>query len=158
MDQLLFTPSSILSLLTQIDELKDKQIELTESLDGSLHLSIGNSKYVIQEEHPVEFEVDNDVVEEVDELNEDTYLDLQESGDVEMDFVTELDEDSVAVKGGILSELFKTLAVGGMVRLTSKMLTPKQQKEFDDYTSQHMTYYEQQKAKRDNIYQFRRRG
>ena len=136
MEQILFTPSALLSILTQIDELRDKEIEVTENLDNTLQLRIGESVYAINEEQPVEFEVDEEVVEQVEELNEDTYIDLQESGDIDMDFVTEIDEDSTAVEGGILSELFKTLAVGGMVRLTSKMLTPKEQKLFDIYESE----------------------
>lgn len=157
MEQLLFTPASLLSVLTQIDELRDKEIEITENLDNTLQLRIGESVYVINEEQPVEFEVDEEVVEQVEELNEDTYVDLQESGDIEMDFVTEIDEESTAVEGGILSELFKTLAVGGMVRLTSKMLTPKEQKLFDKYTEEHMSRNERSQAIRDNVYQFRRR-
>lgn len=157
MEQLLFTPASLLSVLTQIDELRDKEIEITENLDNTLQLRIGESVYVINEEQPVEFEVDEEVVEQVEELNEDTYVDLQESGDIEMDFVTEIDEESTAVEGGILSELFKTLAVGGMVRLTSKMLTPKEQKLFDKYTEEHMSRNQRAQAIRDNVYQFRRR-
>lgn len=156
MEQLLLTPSSLLSILTQIDELKDKDIEITESLDGTLQLRIGDSVYILNEENPVEFEVEEEVVEQVDEVNQDTYLDLQESGEVEMEF--DEDEYSTAVEGGILSELFKTLAVGGMVRLTSKMLTPKEEKLFDKYTREHMSQAEMRDARKNNIYQFRKRG
>ena len=157
MEQLLFTPASLLSILTQIDELRDKEIEITENLDNTLQLRIGESVYVINEEQPVEFEVDEEVVEQVEELNEDTYIDLQESGDIDMDFVTEIDEDSTAVEGGILSELFKTLAIGGMVRLTTNMLNPREQKLFDKYTEEHMTKREREEAIKNKVYQFRRR-
>ena len=122
MEQQLFTPAALLSLLSQIDELKDKQLELTETLDGTMQLCIGDSVYAIEDVAPVVFEVEPEVVEQVDDLNEETYSDMQEIGEVEM-FDTE--DDDIPIEGGILSELFKTLAVGGMVRLTSKMLTPK---------------------------------
>lgn len=157
MDQLLFTPSALLSLLVQIDELKDKEIGITENLDGTIQLRVGQSTYQINDVNTAEFEVDSEVISEVDDLNEDTYLDMQETSDIDMDFVTEIDEDSKTVQGGILSELFKTLAVGGMVRLTAKMLTPKEQKLFDKYTSEHMTRAEQERARKNNIYKFKRR-
>lgn len=155
MDQQLFTPAALLSLLSQIDELKDKQLELTETLDGIMQLCIGDSVYAIEDVAPVVFEVEPEVVEQVDDLNEDTYSDMQEIGEVEM-FDTE--DDDIPIEGGILSELFKTLAVGGMVHLTSKMLTPKEEKLFDKYTREHMSQAEMQDARRNNIYQFRKRG
>ena len=68
------------------------------------------------------------------------------------------EDDDIPIEGGILSELFKTLAVGGMVRLTSKMLTPKEEKLFDKYAREHMSQAEMQDARRNNIYQFRKRG
>lgn len=157
MDQLLFTPAALLSLLVQIDELKDKEIGLTENLDGTIQLTVGQSTYQINDNTSVEFEVDSEVIEELDDLNEDTYLDMQDVADVDMDFVTELDEDSTAVQGGILSEFFKTLAVGGMIRLTAKMLSPKEQKLFDKYAAENMSHADYEKARKSNVYEFKRR-
>ena len=48
MEQQLFTPAALLSLLSQIDELKDKQLELTETLDGTMQLCIGDSVYTMR--------------------------------------------------------------------------------------------------------------
>ena len=155
MEQQLFTPAALLSLLSQIDELKDKQLELTETLDGTMQLCIGDSVYTIEDVAPVVFEVEPEVVEQVDDLNEETYSDMQDTGEVEM---IDTQDDDIPIEGGILSELFKTLAVGGMVRLTSKMLTPKEEKLFDKYTREHMSQAEMQDARRNNIYQFRKRG
>ena len=45
MGNLLFTPSAVLDLLVQIDELKDKEVGIVETLDGNLQLSIGDSDY-----------------------------------------------------------------------------------------------------------------
>lgn len=155
MEQQLFTPAALLSLLSQIDELKDKQLELTETLDGTMQLCIGDSVYTIEDVAPVVFEVEPEVVEQVDDLNEETYSDMQDTGEVEM---IDTQDDDIPIEGGILSELFKTLAVGGMVRLTSKMLTPKEEKLFDKYAREHMSQAEMQDARRNNIYQFRKRG
>jgi len=158
MEQVLFTPAALLSVLSQIDELQGKEIEVTECLDGKIQLRIDQSVYLIEDAASLELEVTDDVIEEVDELNEDAYIDLNQSGDVEVDFVTDIDDDSTTVQGGFLSELFKTLAVGGMVRLTAKMLSPKEQKLFDKYTEEHMTKAERDYARRNNVYQFRKRG
>ena len=57
-----------------------------------------------------EIPVEDEVVEEVSDINDSA---LEEIEDIEF-------EDTV--EGGILSEALKTLAVGGMVRLTSKLL------------------------------------
>lgn len=154
MEQQLFTPAALLSILSQIDELKDKELEITETLDGAMQLRIGDSVYAIEDVAPVVFEVEPEVVEQVDDLNEETYSDMQDSGDIDMLDTT---DDDIPVQGGILSELFKTLAVGGMVRLTTKMLTPKEQKLFNKYTEEHMRKQDRERAVRDNIYQFRRR-
>ena len=49
MAQILLTPATLLSILVQIDELQNKDIQLSENPDGSLGLSIGTSDYHI---HP----------------------------------------------------------------------------------------------------------
>lgn len=146
MDEILLTPSSLLSILVQIDELKDKNIQVVEGLDGTLQICIGDSTYVIEEKNPVEFEVENEVVYEVDDLNQETYEDLKETEGIEL---------SDSIEAGVLSQLFKTLAVGGLVRLTAKMLSPKEEKLFDKYTQEQMTERERREAKKNNVYQFK---
>lgn len=148
MEQLLLTPSALLSILVQVDELKDKNIQVVETLDGNLQVTIGDSNYEIVEDDLVELEVPGEVVEEVEDLNESTYVDLQECEEVEL---------CDSVEGGILSEIFKTLAVGGLVRLTTKMLTPKEEKLFNKYAEKNMTQKERREAEKSNLYQFRRK-
>ena len=46
--QLMFTPASVVDLLLQIDELKDKTIIIAETPDGQLQLTIGDSIYMIE--------------------------------------------------------------------------------------------------------------
>lgn len=147
MDQLLLTPAALLSILIQIDELKDRDIQLTEDLDGTLKLQIDQNVYDLQDQNTLEVEVDPEVIQEVDDANADAYEDLQMDDNIQL---------SDTVEGGLLSELMKTLAVGGMIRLTQKLLTPKEEKLFDKYARENMTRSEYKKARENNIYQFRR--
>lgn len=113
MDNVVFTPASVLSLLTKIDELKDVNIGMTETMDGKLQLSVGESVYELEPEVDTSVQVDDSVVDKIEDVNQQTYEDLAEDGEVE------LQEE---VTGGVLKEIAKTLLLGGMVRLTGKML------------------------------------
>ena len=42
---LLFTPASILEILNQIDELKEYDLGVAETLDGKLQVQVGTSFY-----------------------------------------------------------------------------------------------------------------
>lgn len=113
MENIVFTPASVLSLLTKIDELKDLAIGLTETIDGRLQLQVGDSIYELQNDYMVNIPVDDSVVETIDDVNQDTYEELADDG--EIDF-------QESITSGVLKELAKTLLVGGMVRLTGKIL------------------------------------
>ena len=111
MDQLVFTSASILDMLSSIDELKDKNINLTETESG-ISITIGESTYEIDAANAVEVEVDEEVVEEIDEVTSEAYSELSDNG------VDVQDE----VEGGPIKELVKTLMLGGMVKMTANML------------------------------------
>ena len=111
MDQLVFTSASILDLLSSIDELKDKNINLTETESG-ISITIGESTYKINTANATEVEVDEEVVEEIDEVTSEAYSELSDNG------VDVQDE----VEGGPIKELIKTLMLGGMVKMTANML------------------------------------
>ena len=111
MDQLVFTSASILDLLSSIDELKDKNINLTETESG-ISITIGESTYEINTADAVEVEVDEEVVQEIDEVTAEAYSELSDNG-VDMQ-----DE----VEGGPIKEIIKTLMLGGMVKMTANML------------------------------------
>ena len=113
-NEILFTPAALLDFLQQIDELADKDIIVDEN-GSSITVIIGDSTYEIRKGDAEEVEVEPETVDEVAEINESTYEGLD---DVEY---TELDDEEV-VEGGLIKETLKTLAVGGMVRLTSKLL------------------------------------
>ncbi len=113
-DELLLTPAALLDFLRQVDELADKDIILDEN-DSAITVTIGESTYSIAKSDAEEVEVPDEVVDEVAEINETTY---EEIDDIEYSEIK--DEDEV-VEGGLISETLKTLAVGGLVRLAGKI-------------------------------------
>ena len=114
MDELVFTPSAVLHLLTEIDELKDKNISLSELSDGNIQISIGDSTYnILTKGNALEVEVDDEVIETVGEENVQTYEELVENDNIEL---------SEPVESGLLSGMVKSLLLGGMIRLAPKLL------------------------------------
>lgn len=114
-NEILLTPAALLDFLRQVEELSDKDITIDET-GNSLTVTIGNSTYDIDLAHAEDIEVPDEVVEEVAEVADEAYAGLGEDG-VEID-----NPDEEIVEGGILSEALKTLAIGGLVRLTGKVL------------------------------------
>lgn len=115
MTEILFTPAAVLDMLRQIEELKDKDISVSDTPGESVEINIGDSTYKIDTAKATDVEVTEDVIDDVADINDDTYEELSSSNDIVV-------EDLEDVKSGILKELVKTLAVGGLVRLTNKML------------------------------------
>jgi len=113
-NSILFTPAAVLDLLSKIEELQDKDIGISETLDGNLLLTIGDSKYEISSDYAEEVEVPDEAVNAVEEINEEAYSDLggEDTSSSEFEYV----------ESGVIKEFFKTLLVGGMVRLTNKWL------------------------------------
>lgn len=110
--EILFTPSSLLDLLSKVDELKEYPVGLTETFDGGLQLQIGNSFYSIEDKYAsLDAEVDPEVVDAISDVNEETYSKLEEDG-VELE----------TIESGLIKEALKTLAIGGVVRLAKSYL------------------------------------
>lgn len=116
MSELLFTPAAILDLLSKIDELKDIDVGVSELLDNQIQVTVGESVYIVSGEGATTIQVNPDTLEVIEDVNMDTYQQLSDSGEVE------LQDNPEAVEGGIIKEFAKTLFVGGLVRLTAKML------------------------------------
>lgn len=117
-EELLLTSSALISLLSKIEELQDYDLGII-SENEYLELQVGDSFYRIEsasELDEVSIEVEPEVFEYVEDLNEDVYDELIDSGELEGE---ELD----TVESGILKEALKTLAIGGLVRLGKKYLT-----------------------------------
>lgn len=113
MTNMIFTPAAVLSVLTKIEELQNVNIGLTETMDGKMQLQVGESVYELQPDTPTEVQVEDSVVEKVEDANQDAYEALADEGEVEL---------QEPVTSGILKEIAKTLLVGGMVRLSGKIL------------------------------------
>lgn len=107
---LLFTPIAVLDLLSQIDELSDLDISLMDD-ESSVSFQIGDSTYTIKDSEATDVPADEETIEQVEDLNNESEL----VSDAE---VEEIDD----IQSGIIKSLLKTLAVGGLVRLTNKIL------------------------------------
>lgn len=120
----LFTAAAVLDLLRQIDELSDKDIDVFDNESFAL-ITIGDNQYHIDYNTAEEVEVPEEAVDEVTDIIEDTYDELGASG-VEYEEVTDLEVNEAGkldvVEGGIIKEALKTLAIGGLVRLTGKLV------------------------------------
>lgn len=109
---LLLTPASLVDFLSQIDELSEKSISLNSD-NGYIEVSIGEATYRIRPQDEVNVPVSVDDIDEVNDAADDTYDELVDNGYV---------ENSDEIESGIIKELIKTLAIGGMVRLAAKKL------------------------------------
>lgn len=115
MNDIILTPSALLGFLSQIEELKDKDIDFSES-DTNLTVTIGENQYVLDASDAPEVEIDEESFEQVEDANEDGYDQLDEEIEI-----IDIQGDE-PVEGGIIKELIKTLAVGGLVRLTKNAI------------------------------------
>lgn len=113
-NEILFTPAALLDFLCQIDELANYGISV-EEVGEAINVTIGDSSYTINASDAQGVEAPAEVVDEVSEINETTYEELQD-----VEYAQAADDE--VVEGGLIKEALKTLAVGGMVRLTSKLL------------------------------------
>lgn len=113
MEELLFTPASLLDLLCKVDEFKDMEIGISETLDGKLQLQIGNSYYELEPEDEIAIDVPESDLNAVSEANVDTYNELSDNG---------IDVSDQPIESGIIKEALKALAIGGMIKLTAKLL------------------------------------
>ena len=108
--ELVFTSAAVLELLANIEELSDKDIRLEEKSSG-FDIIIGNVAYEIKPADAIEVAVGEDAVEEIAEYTDEAIEDINED-----------DEFAEEVEGGVLKEIAKSLLLGGMLKLTSKIL------------------------------------
>lgn len=113
MDTVVFTPASLLEVLSMIDELNEFELGLTETLDGNYQLQIGDSTYIIETNDTATIDVEEGVVSEVENINQDAYDELEDSGVI---------ETLEPIESGLLKEAVKSLLLGGAIKLAAKML------------------------------------
>lgn len=112
--EIIFTEASLLDLLVQVEELKQYDIGINETIDGNLILQIGESTYELTPKEDIILDVEEDVVDEISDINQEAYEEISESNEV-------VEEDQT-IESGIITETLKTLAIGGLVRLGKKYL------------------------------------
>ena len=110
--QLMFTPASVVDLLLQIDELKNKTIIIAETPDGQIQLTIGDSIYLIDDDSSESVEVEEEVVDIIEETNSTAFEELEDG----------LDVSEEPIEGGIIKEAVKSLLLGGMIKFAKKHL------------------------------------
>lgn len=108
MAEVLYTSAAVVDLISQINELQGKTIDINET-DSQAIITIDDTEYTIPYNNAAEIEVDDFIVDEVADITDSAYEDMDES----------VPDD---ITSGILKELAKTLFVGGLVRLTGKLL------------------------------------
>lgn len=112
---IVFTPAAILDMLSQIDELRDYDLSIAETLDGKLQIIVGDSIYNIETDNAEQIEVPEDVVDTVEDINDDAYEDLIDSEEFES-------QDQDIVESGLIKEAIKSLLLGGAIKLVKKLL------------------------------------
>ena len=94
MDTILFTPASLIDLLSKVEELSNVDVGISETPDGNIQLTIGDSVYAIDTSTAAEVSVDADAVDEVEAVGAEAYSQLDDS--------IEVTSDETAVQSGIL--------------------------------------------------------
>ena len=117
MDEILFTPVAVLDLLQKIDELSECELEMIETLDGRIQLSVNESLYDIDTSSATVIDAPEATVSEIQYVNESEYFDIVDSS-----YIADMVSMNNNINSGIIKEVAKTLLVGGLVRLTSKLI------------------------------------
>jgi hypothetical protein len=113
MEELVFTSSALLELLSQIPEFDEHSLAISETLDGNIQLQVDDSYYILKTAQ-AEVVVDETALNTIADINDEVYEDLVEDS-----------EDASGdeyIESGIIKEAIKTLLLGGMIRLSSKLL------------------------------------
>ena len=106
------TVSGLLTLLSEIEQLKGLDIGVSEDED-SLTITIGDDVYHMTSPEDSVVEADDSVIDSIEDIDYEGWDDIS-------DIVENTDEP---VEGGIIKELIKTLAIGGLVRLTKNAIS-----------------------------------
>lgn len=108
--EIVLTQSGLLSFLSQIEELEGKELGISVTQDGAgLMVYIGDNIYQLESDESSDISVPSTVVKELTEIDENGFDELN----------ADIDEQYDEVEGGIVKEILKTLAIGGLVRMTA---------------------------------------
>lgn len=107
-EQTLFSAASLLTILSSLEEIDADQIDIDTDESG-MTLSLDGHEY--------RFDYNDASTADIEVSEED----LKETEDV-IEQESESQSDPEGIEAGVISGLLKTLAVGGLVRLTGKLL------------------------------------
>ena len=105
--ELLLTSVSLFDILSQISELSSCKIDVSDT-GTSISIKIDDNTYVVKSSS-------NDIVS----APESVVQDISEIVDTEYG----RSDSAENIESGVLKEIVKTLAVGGLVRLSAKLLS-----------------------------------
>ena len=125
MEQNLITTSGLLEILLNIDELSEYPIDVQETTDGNISITIGNSSYVaVTSESAITMNATPEDADLISELNEEVYEEIVEEysdNNVDLDdYNPNMPEDTV--ESGLLKDIAKTFLLGGAIKLAKKLL------------------------------------
>ena len=109
MEQVVFTPSAVLDLLSQIEELSDKDINVTEYNDGDVEITIGESAYTVSSSNAEDVEVSDEALQDIEDANMEGYAEVGE-------------EALENIEGGLIKTVAKALLLRGLIKLSTKLL------------------------------------
>lgn len=105
--ELLLTSASLFDILSQIQELSGCKIDVSDT-GTSISIKIDDNTYVVKSSSNDIVSAPESVVQDVSEIVDTEYGRSDSSENIE---------------SGVLKEIVKTLAVGGLVRLSAKLLS-----------------------------------
>ena len=105
--ELLLTSVSLFDILSQIPELSGCKIDVSDT-GTSISIKIDDNAYVVKSSSNDIVSAPESVVQDVSEIVDTEYSKSDSSENIE---------------SGVLKEIVKTLAVGGLVRLSAKLLS-----------------------------------
>lgn len=125
MEQNLITTSGLLEILLNIDELSEYPIDVQETTDGNISITVGNSSYVaVTSEAAITMNATPEDADLISELNEEVYEEIVEEysdNDVDLDdYNPNMPEDTI--ESGLLKDIAKTFLLGGAIKLAKKLL------------------------------------
>lgn len=112
MNEVLFSSASLLTILFSIEELNADSIGVDQDETG-ITITIDDKQY--------RFNFNNESTADI-EVSDSEMEDTEDAIDSEFAENSEDEDDLEPVEGGLIKDTLKTLLVGGLVRLTSKLL------------------------------------
>ena len=125
MEQNLITTSGLLEILLNIDELSEYPIDVQETTDGNISITVGNSSYVaVTSEAAITMNATPEDADLISDLNEEVYEEIVEEysdNNIDLDdYNPNMPENTI--ESGLLKDIAKTFLLGGAIKLAKKLL------------------------------------